>query len=328
MIKGYQSDILKIYEAIREENASEQLRRREEIEKKVPKILEIEKHIGKLCLELSMSALKTIENREDYLNNLRNKITELRIQKSELLVAHGYDMEYLSHRYRCDKCNDTGFIVDQKCTCYKQLLVDLYYKNSDLRDMLRINNFDTFQMDYYSQRRAEDQPESPRKNMERNVTRAWSFINSFKSSSENLLFYGNSGTGKTFLSHCIAKELLDKGVLVVYRTAEELIQNLRQIRFDNDSQLEDLILNCDLLIIDDLGTENVNDFSKTELFNLLNKKLLRGKKMLVSTNYTIEGLSKTYSERITSRLFGSFTLCKFYGDDIRVKINLNKMKQM
>lgn len=328
MIKGYQSDILKIYESIREGEAASLLRRKEEIEKKLPRVIELEKQIGKLCLELSMSTLRTIDNREEYLNNLREKITDLKIQKTELLVSHGYAMDYLDYHYRCEKCKDTGFIVTEKCTCYKHLLVDLYYKNSDLRDMLRINNFDTFNMDFYSSKKGEDQPESPKRNMEKNVSRAWSFINNFKASSENMLFYGNSGTGKTFLTHCIAKELLDKGVLVVYRTAEELMQNLRQIRFDNDSQLEDLIINCDLLIIDDLGTENVNDFSKTELFNLLNKKLLKGKKMLVSTNYTIEGLSKTYSERITSRLFGSFTLCKFYGDDIRVKINLNKMKQM
>ena len=193
--------------------------------------------------------------------------------------------------------------------------------------MLELNNFDTFRLDTYSQKKENDDRESPRKNMEKNVSKSWGFINNFTDSTENLLFYGNSGTGKTFLSHCIAKELLDKGFLVVYRTAEELIQNLRQVRFESHNVLEDLILNCDLLIIDDLGTEQINDFSKTELFNLLNRKLLKGKRMLVSTNYTIEGLSKTYSERITSRLFGNFNLCKFFGDDIRVKINLSKMKQ-
>lgn len=327
MISSYKGDILRIYENMRNEEDTSLLLRKEEIEKKIPEITELDKKMGKLSVELALIAFKSILNKEEEIEKIKERITELRVKKYELLVANGYSINSLVHHYNCDKCKDTGFIGRDECTCYKQLLIDVYYKNSDLRAMLKLNNFDTFRMDNYSQKRENDARESPRKNMEKNVTKSWWFINNFSKSNENLLFYGNSGTGKTFLSHCIAKELLDKGFLVIYRTAEELIQNLRQVRFENNYRLEDLILNCDLLIIDDLGTEQINDFSKTELFNLLNRKLLKGKKMLVSTNYTIEGLSKTYSERITSRLFGNFNLCKFFGDDIRVKINLVKMKQ-
>jgi len=327
MINSYKGDILRIYENMRNEEDTALLLRKEEIEKKIPEITELDKKMGKLSVELALIAFKSILNKEEQIEKTKERITELRVKKYELLVSNGYSINSLVHHYNCDKCKDTGFIGRDECTCYKQLLIDVYYKNSDLRAMLKVNNFDTFRMDNYSQKRENDARESPRKNMEKNVTKSWWFINNFSESNENLLFYGNSGTGKTFLSHCIAKELLDKGFLVIYRTAEELIQNLRQVRFENNYRLEDLILNCDLLIIDDLGTEQINDFSKTELFNLLNRKLLKGKKMLVSTNYTIEGLSKTYSERITSRLFGNFNLCKFFGDDIRVKINLVKMKQ-
>ena len=162
--------------------------------------------------------------------------------------------------------------------------------------------------------------------MEKILSKALNFIKTFDKSKDNLLFYGNSGTGKTFLSHCIAKELLDKGYFVVYRTAEELIQNLRKIRFENHRDLEKLLLDCDLLIIDDLGTEQINDFSKTELFNLLNKRLLKEKNMLVSTNYSLKELMSIYSERITSRLLGNFNLFKFYGDDIRVTKNLHSIR--
>ena len=327
MIKNYQRDILKIYENMRTQEENQLILRKEEIEKKLPEIIEFDKKIGKLSVELALIAFKSLSNKEQHIADIKEKITELRMKKYELLVSSGYSVDCLTHGYKCQKCSDTGFIGKDKCTCYKQILIDIYYKNSDLRAMLELNNFDTFRLDTYSQKKENDDRESPRKNMEKNVSRSWNFINNFSGSSENLLFYGNSGTGKTFLSHCIAKELLDKGFLVVYRTAEELIQNLRQVRFENNSELEDLILNCDLLIIDDLGTEQINDFSKTELFNILNRKLLKGKKMVVSTNYSIEGLSKTYSERITSRLVGNFNLCKFYGDDIRVKINLFKMKQ-
>jgi DNA replication protein DnaC len=326
MIKGYHSNIMQIYEKIREEEAAKLTKRKAELESKLPQVFELESKIGKLSVELSLSIFKGLSNQDEYISTIKNKITNLRVQKTELLVANGYSTEYLSMQYKCNNCKDTGYIGTNKCMCYKQKLVQLYYKNSELNEILKENNFDNFSIDYYSSRKTGDEPESPRKNMEKILSKSMSFIRGFPAHKDNLLFYGNSGTGKTFLSHCIAKELLDKGHLVVYRTAEELIQNLRSIRFDNDNTLEELLVDCELLIIDDLGTEQINDFSKTELFNILNKKLLRQRKMLVSTNYTLKELSKTYSERITSRLFGSFGLCKFYGDDIRVKKNLASIK--
>lgn len=327
MIRGYQQEIYKIYENIREYEAKALNDRKDEIDKKLPQIRELEKRIGKLCIELSISSFKDIPNRDEFLKALKERITDLRMKKSELLFENGYSIDYLNLNYRCTKCKDTGFISSEKCICYKQKLVNLYYKNSEINSILSFNNFDNFDMNLYSGQKSSDGPESSKKNIEKILSKANAFIKNFSNSKENLLFYGNSGTGKTFLSHCIAKELLDKGYLVIYRTSDDLIQNLRHIRFDNDIQLEELISSCDLLIIDDLGTEQVNDFSKTELFNLLNKRLLSGHKMIVSTNYTLEELSRTYSERITSRLFGSFNLCKFYGDDIRVKQNLNKINR-
>jgi DNA replication protein DnaC len=253
---------------------------------------------------------------------LKEKITDLKIKKSEILVSNNYPLDYLEIQYRCTKCKDTGFIDIKKCTCYKQKLVELYYENSDLKAILKKNNFENFNIDLYPSKKSINEPISPRKNIDEIVSRSWNFIENFSFSPENLLFYGNPGTGKTFLSDCIAKELLDKGFLVVYRTSESLIQNLKHIRFNNDEELEDLLINCDLLIIDDLGSEQITDFSKTELFNLLNRKLLNRKKMLISTNYDLEELLKIYSERISSRLLGDFTLCKFFGEDIRIRQNI------
>ncbi|WP_139906093.1 ATP-binding protein [Clostridium thermarum] len=326
MLKGYHSDIIRMYEIIRDEENAALQKRRAEIEEKLPEVLDLERLIGKLCVELSMSALRTIENREEYIKELKEKITDLRMKKTELLVSNGYSQDYLSLHYRCNKCKDTGYIGSAKCSCYRQKLVKLHYKDSELSEILRENNFDNFNMEYYSAKRIGDEPESPRKNIEKILSKVLSFIKNFSSTKDNLLFYGNSGTGKTFLSHCIAKELLDKGYFVVYKTAEELIQNLRKIRFENDETLEQQLLDCDLLIIDDLGTEQINDFSKTELFNILNKRLLRQKKILVSTNYSLKELVSIYSERITSRLLGNFNLCKFYGEDIRVTKNLHSLK--
>lgn len=326
MIKGYHSDIMRMYEIIRDEENSALDKRRSEVEKKLPQVMELERNIGKLCVELSISSFKVVDNREQFLKKLKDKITDLRMKKTELLVSAGYSQDYLSLHYRCSKCKDTGYLGSNKCSCYKVKLVNLYYKDSELGDMLKQNNFDHFTLEYYSARRLGDEPKSPRKNMEDILSRTMTYMKNFSEVNDNFLFYGNSGTGKTFLSHCIARELLDKGFFVVYRTSEELIQNLRKIRFENDSALEELLIDCDLLIIDDLGTEQINEFSKTELFNILNKKLLKRKKMLISTNYALKELVAIYSERITSRLLGNFNLCKFIGEDIRVNKNLDSIK--
>ena len=153
------------------------------------------------------------------------------------------------------------------------------------------------------------------------------YLPEFKTSSTNLLFYGNPGSGKTYLSYCISKALLDTGNLVIYKTSEELIKILRDIRFNKaDPSLENLLFQCDLLIIDDLGAEHLNEFSITELFNIINKRILMNKKMLISTNLTLPAITKNYSERIASRLLGDFKLCKFYSEDIRIKLNFKRNK--
>lgn len=326
MIKKYRSDVSKVYENIRESEEKSLQARREEVMTKVPEIFNIEKQISKLCLKLSMNILNNIGNKEEYLKTLKEKITNLRVKKSELLVSNGYKIDFLDIHYKCPKCKDTGFIGTKKCDCYKQKLINLYYQNSDLKNLLAKNNFDEFNFELFSPQRSDNEYKSPRKNMQKIVSDCWTYIENFSTSNENIMFFGNPGTGKTFLSNCIAKELLDKGYLVVYRTAELLIQDLKSIRFNNDSELKDLIINCDLLIIDDLGSEQITDFSKTELFNFLNAKLLKQKKMLISTNCSLETLLKNYSERISSRLLGEFTLYKFYGEDIRIKKNIHSKK--
>ncbi|KHO40432.1 ATP-binding protein [Clostridium tetani] len=325
MIKSYQEQVMKTYEEMRDMEVKSLSKRKNEISKRVPRITEIDSQIAKLSLELSLNILKNKQNNLDnYISNIKNRITDLRVKKSELLVANGYTADYLDMHYNCPKCQDTGFNKTSRCSCYKSVLTKVLYKNSELRHILEQNNFDHFNFDYFSNYRSPKEPQSPKENIQSIMSIAWNFIENFDSSTENLLFFGNSGTGKSFLAHCIAKELIDNGYMVVYKTAVELINELREIRFNPNQNLENILINCDLLIIDDLGTEPLTEFSKVEFFNLLNRKLLKRKKMIVSTNFSIEGLLKTYSERISSRLLGNFTLCKFFGEDIRVKINLER----
>jgi len=299
MIKGYQESVIRIYENIQEEEKKALKKRRAEIEKRDPRILDIENKIGKLSVELAISSMKDIDNRDEYLNNLKSSITDLRVKKSEMLVTLGYSLNYLNLNYRCPKCKDTGFIGASKCTCYKQKLIQLHYKDSQLQELTRTNNFKSFDFNLYPTHKIGNEKDTPRKNIEKIYDRSLAYIDNFKSHSDNLLFYGNSGTGKTFLSTCIAKELLDKGYLVVYKTSDELIKDLRDLKFNSNKILEELIFNCDLLVIDDLGSESITDFTRAELFNLLNKRLLTKKRMIISTNLTLEQLLQQYSERIT-----------------------------
>ncbi|NFS30154.1 DNA replication protein DnaC [Clostridium botulinum] len=324
MINGYQAEILKIYENIRETEAKNLKLRRLEISSICPEILELDNEIQRMSLRMSLEILKA-DDSEKTITQYKEKITDLRVRKCEMLVANGYDSEYLNLKYTCGKCKDTGFVGANKCYCYKQKLIRLYYKDSELENTIKENNFNNFDLNLFSTHRLGDEKYSPRKNIENILEYVLNdYIPNFSSQNVNLLFFGNPGSGKTYLSYCLSKAILDKGYLVVYKTSDELIKNLSEIRFNNNYNLESILLNCDLLIIDDLGAEHLNEFSITELFNIINKRILNKKKMLISTNLTLPGITKQYTERIASRLLGDFKLCKFYSEDIRIKKNLQK----
>lgn len=322
MINGYQTHILNMYEKIRDNETKELNNRKKEIQKLHPEISDIDNEIQKLSLKMSLSILRSSTANET-LADYKDKITNLRAKKYELLVSKGYPQDYLTLHYRCNKCKDTGFIGQKKCSCYKDKLIQIYYKDSHLEDILKEKNFDSFNLSLFSTHKIGDEKYSPRKNME-NILQytVKDYLPNFKNINTNLLFYGDPGSGKSFLSYCIAKELLDSGNLVVYKTADELISDLKDIKFNNNYKLEEFLIDCDLLIIDDLGAEQKNEFALTELFNLLNKKLLKNKKMLISTNLSLPTICQIYSERFSSRLLGEFKLFKFYSEDIRITLNL------
>lgn len=324
MIKGYQAELMEVYEKIRNKEEKDLKQRRAEIKSLYPEILDVDKEIHKQSLKLSMSILKSSTTKED-IDKIKENLTNLRAKKCEMLVEHGYDPEFINMHYKCKKCQDTGYIGIEKCDCYKDKLIRLYYKDSELEEVLKDTNFNRFNLNLFSSSKSDGEKYSPKTNMRNNLEYILKeYIPNFGKRSENLLFYGTAGSGKTFLSYCIAKELLDRGFLVVYKTADELIRGLRDAKFNNNYYIENLLIECDLLIIDDLGSEQLNDFVATELFNLINKKLLKKKSMIISTNFTLAELAKHYSERISSRLLGNFKLQKFYSDDIRIKLNLAK----
>lgn len=329
MIKGYKTELMDYYEKMRKSEKDNLNKRIKEIEEKYPKIIKIDNEIGRLSAKLSITAIKNSPDKDRELLRLKDNIENLRTEKYEALVANGYPMDYLNLHYNCKKCKDTGYINIHKCSCYNKNLINIYYQKSDIEKLLKTNNFNNFDFNCFRKTANQGETMSPYENMQRNFDNIQnSYLADFDKHNFNLLFFGNSGTGKSFLSHCIAKELMDNGFLVVYKTADELLRNLNEIRFNKDKEkfkdLENLLLECDLLIIDDLGTEILNDYNLSELFTFLNAKLLRNKKMLISTNLSISALTQNYGERISSRLIGNFTSIKFFGDDIRFELKRRK----
>jgi DNA replication protein DnaC len=323
----YIVEVINEYEKLQETAKNQQKQRHEEIYMRFPRIKSIDDQIANIGLDIVSSIFKGISI-ESYIEEQKQKIINLKIEKAEILGAYKYPIDYLEMKYKCSKCKDTGYIGTEKCSCLKQKLIDRYYQQSNLKDILRRENFDNFQINYYSNEVDKDQGLSPRKNMEGIVNYCIGYYKNFDDTNESLLFSGSSGLGKTFLSNCLAKELLDLGKVVIYQTSSNLIDILRTLRFDENSekgQIED-ILGCDLLIIDDLGTEPNTTYSQSELFNIINTRILTGKKMIISTNLLIEDLHNYYPERITSRIYGHFKIFEFFGDDIRLKKNIGKSK--
>lgn len=294
--------------------------RTKEVHTKAPEFLEIERSIAECSVA---SARKFFDGDESAISELKLQIAALRARKAALLESLGYPANYLQPIYTCPDCKDTGFIDGERCHCFTQQAIDMIYTQSNIKDILAKENFSNFSFDYYS-----DTIVNPAtgltslENAKSAYTVCQNFINNFDKTFANLYFYGDTGTGKTYLSNCIAKELLDKGHSVIYFTAFQLFDILSKGIFDKDNKAvtaHQNIFDCDLLIIDDLGTELSNSFTTSQLFLCLNERILRKKSTIVSTNLNMGQIADIYSERVLSRISSCYTIIKMFGDDIRMK---------
>ncbi|MBQ7615071.1 MAG: ATP-binding protein [Butyrivibrio sp.] len=245
---------------------------------------------------------------------LRSQLAELARQKAILLSEAGYSSDYLDMGYTCPDCKDTGYIGNEKCHCFKQKIIDTLYDKSNLRTLTKRYNFRKMSDEFYT---GEDL-----KRFLGAKNAAEDFINKFNHDYQNLFIYGTVGTGKSFLSICIADELLKKGHSVIYFSSIGLFKLIAENTFDYKNKeslrsLYDDLFGCELLIIDDLGTEGVNSFVASELFNCLNERDNRKRPTIITTNFSLEQLQNTYSDRIFSRVTSNYKLLKLSGPDIR-----------
>ncbi len=308
----------------------------ENLKKKIynenPILQEIEDDINMLALKITRNILNSSEiKRKVEQENMKLKLKELENKFQKELDKIGILSDELEPKFDCSICNDTGYVQNgdilDMCSCFRQAIIDETYRQSNM-SKLDEENFDTFDIGFYSNKADKQKygiDKSPLENIERIKEIALTFAENIGNKEQkNLLFVGNTGLGKTFLANAIAKKVIDSSKTVVYQTAPILMDKVIEYKFSYDKtgkqkEQYDEIFNVDLLIIDDLGTETMSNNKFTELFNIINTRLLNNKKIVISTNLTLNELYKQYDERVMSRLIGNFIICKFIGEDIRLK---------
>lgn len=325
MIKGYGEKLDNLYKSIREKNIKENSKRKEQLRETHPEILDLEKEITLLTLKMLRS--KSLSQAEFF----KNQIKSISKKKIQMLENLNLPSNFLDLQYDCNICKDTGYILTNKCSCFNKNLSSIYLKESDLKTLIEKNNFENFDFSLFSKDPIKNFS-SPRENIKTIYKYSLNYIKNFENINTNLLFTGECGSGKTFLSHCIASELLKHGFLVIYKTSQDLFSELNTYYSKNESQKninESILVQCDLLIIDDLGTEPQSNNSYSNFFNFLNKKILLNKKLLISTNYSLKNIKEVYSYRVYSRIAENFSIFNFYvNQDIRIakKIRASECK--
>ena len=314
---------MRMYEQRQLDNENRLRSRFEEVYRCLPQMKELDDRVSALSLE---KAKKLLSGDESALQSLKSELKSISLQKHQLLTSAGFAPDYLELQYTCPDCQDTGYIDNKKCHCFKKAIIDFLYTQSNLQEILAKENFDTFSLEYYSKNHID--PLTGRSSLAAMKTALSScrhFTDSFGKEFHNLLLYGDTGVGKTFLSHCIAKELIDQSFSVIYFTASQLFDIFVKNRFEKDPDVQmdyEHIYDCDLLIIDDLGTEFTNSFTAAQLFVCLNERILRRKSTIISTNLDLDGLKNLYSERVFSRITSAYTVLRITGDDIRIQKKL------
>ena len=309
----------------REDNALTQQRRTAEIYARVPEIRQIEGQLARQMSELVRLTLSRRSDLKEQLKALEEANLTLQMRRAELLVEHGCPIDYLDEIVTCPKCRDSGQIDGHVCDCLERLYNRELTK--ELSTLLKTGSesFERFDLSLYDAAPIDESGIVPRQAMEIVYNTCRHYADTFPNKAENLLFQGGTGLGKTFLSACIARKVADRGFSVCYDSAIAALEAFEQQKFMRDSAAADAaekrvrrMLDCDLMILDDLGTEVLTSVAASALYTLLNTRLTRGKRIIVSTNLSDEELTKRYSPQIASRLAGEFLHLPFVGRDIRL----------
>lgn len=297
-------EIMRQYEKRQDENRHRLEERLDYIYKNIKGYQELDQQIASLSVAQTR---KYLDGDENAITESKKLISNLSKAKEDLLLAANLNPEYLNPEYQCPDCKDTGYLEHQKCHCLKKIISNLLYDQSGIREMIEKENFNHLDDSFYQGKDLV--------NFHETVAKCRDFCENF--AYQNLCFYGTVGTGKSFLSGCIAKRIMDQGFSVIYYSAAEFFKALSRQMFDR-SYKDDGILTCDLLIIDDLGTETNSEFLNSQLFSCLNTRHLNQKSTIISTNLLSKDLNERYADRVLSRIFSNYEHLLLPGIDIRM----------
>ena len=313
-------EIMRNYDYLRQSEAHALEEREREVFEKIPEIKALRDSIIDMHMDAFFSSDDTAssvsassESKAAFMKETEDKIIKL-------LLENGYPEDYLELHFKCGKCHDTGIVDGEKCECFREAEIKLLYDKSNLSSVLETENFDTFDLGKYS-----DDPifgsggVSPMEYAKDALEKSEEFLENIGEENNDLLIYGRTGVGKSFLSHCIAKESLNRGYSVMYFSSGQLFDELADAYFGRrETSAPELIEDCDVLIIDDLGTELTNSFVNSRLFSIINSRTLKCRSTIISTNLSLKELQDTYSERIFSRIASRFVMIKLMGNDLRI----------
>ncbi len=320
---GYSSENVKkikeLYENKYKKAQDEAYIRRAELWAAVPEVRELDSTIYSLGLEGVKATVGGGDNAPQRILELKKQSLELQKARAELLISKGYPADYTSVHYECEKCNDTGYTEKGMCDCMKRALIMASYESSGLGGLMKQQTFESFSLDYY-RHNAENYEK-----MKHNFEYIKSFSEDFSTEKcVNIAMFGKTGLGKTHLSTAAAKAIIDKGFDVLYVSTLGMISDFEKERFGSgysDTEVDNLgrYYNCDLLILDDVGTEVTNQFTASVLYNVINTRLSKAKSTVISTNLTRDELRSRYWDRIASRIFGEYIPLVFEGTDVRMQ---------
>ena len=330
---GYSKEI---YDKVQKElydikmEAVDELNRKKDILcNRFPEVAEIEKQLSATAIKAARAVISGA-NSKDELLKLRQTTKNLRERLTQILKSVNLPENYLELNYRCKKCSDEGYIDGIMCDCMKKMMKKEVYNELNKMSPLELSSFENFSLDFYSDTPQPNSELTPKKRMAKILEFCKKYASQFKKNSPSLLMTGSTGLGKTHLSLAIAKEVIEKGFGVIYGSAQNIISKVEKEKFrgyqNSSDETERHYIDCDLLIIDDLGTEYLTSFSSAAIYNIVNSRIMMNKPTIISTNLSMKELEKNYSQRMVSRIIGNNIRLEFLGSDIRQKIMFQKNK--
>lgn len=295
---------------------SENDMRIQDINVKIPQIKEINNQLFNTSRELIkiISSSESQEVKDKMIEQTKRNNLDAQLLAEQLLQKNGYPADYLNIHFNCSVCNDTGYKDDKTCECLQKLCGILMAKKVNQNSKLELSNFNTFSLSYYSG--------NDFIMMKKILNHVRSYAENFSPDSDNMLFFGGTGLGKTHLSLAVASVVIQKGYSVLYDSALNILRNIEKEHFSHEyiTEIADIVMDTDLLILDDLGKEHETKFYSSTVYDIINTRLNRNKPTIISTNMDFDAIKRRYDESVVSRLTSLYTCLEFKGDDVRLQI--------